>query len=123
MDVEQRGRLRRALLARYQWVADTEWGPAAVEAGECDGCGAEARLVQVCGPGSAQFLGRTCVLTQAEQAWCSGHAGEAALAVEWVDRLPSEADIVARMWWVATGEVSLDPQLVAARVARLGLEA
>jgi hypothetical protein len=37
--------------------------------------------------------------------------------------LPAEADDVARLWWVATGEVRLDPALVSTAVARLGLPA
>jgi hypothetical protein len=35
--------------------------------------------------------------------------------------LPSEADTAARLWWVATGEVRLDPALVASLSRQLGL--
>lgn len=121
MDAKTRAELRRALQALYPWVAGTEWGPAAVEAGECDACGTEARLVQVCGPGSQQFLGRRCVTVQGTQAWCSGHLQDAAAALTWVVGLPDETDLVARLWWVATGEVSVDPKLVSAGLAQLGL--
>jgi hypothetical protein len=37
--------------------------------------------------------------------------------------LPAEADDVARLWWVATGEVRLDPALVVAAAERLALPA
>lgn len=122
MDVEARRSLREALRRRYPWVADAEWGPSAVEAGECDACGAEARLAMVCGPGPAGFLGRRCVTRRGADAWCGGHADEAASAVAWVSQLPAEADVVARLWWVATGEVALGDDMVAARVAELALE-
>ena len=122
MDAQGRRALRAALVARYGWVDDLEWGPAAVEAGECDGCGAEARVAQVCGPGAAEFLGRRCVVQQGPDAWCDGHAEDAAAAVAWAEHLPPEANVVARLWWVATGEVRLDPDLVATQVARLALE-
>ena len=122
MDVEARRSLREALRARYPWVADAEWGPSAVEAGECDACGAEARVAMVCGPGAAGFLGRRCVERLDADAWCAGHADDAASAVAWVERLPAEADVVARLWWVATGEVTPGLDLVAARMRELALE-
>lgn len=42
--------LRVALLARYPWLAESDVGPRSVEAGECDRCENEARLVAPCGP-------------------------------------------------------------------------
>ena len=122
MDVSARRTLREALRTRYPWLDDPDWGPAAVEAGECDDCGAEARLAQVCGPGAAGFLGRRCVARLGAQAWCSGHAEDAAAAVAWMAQLPPEADVVARLWWVATGEVTPAPGLVESQVARLALD-
>lgn len=131
-------RLRRALLERYPWLADTELGPQAVEAGECDRCGAEARLVAPCGPAPASVvagaaergerigpswaLGRRCAAALGDEAWCDGHRGDAEAALAWLARLPAEADDVARLWWVATGEVRVDPALVAA-ARRLALPA
>lgn len=79
-----------------------------MEAGECDGCASEARLVQTCGPGPYQFLGRRCALAAGGDAWCAGHAADAAAALTKLAGLPVEADTVARVWWVATGEVRLD---------------
>jgi hypothetical protein len=107
-----RAALRKALHDRYPWLADTEHGPRAVEAGECDRCGAESRLVTTCGPGADLMLGRRCAAAAGVDAWCSGHEAEARLALRWLAALPPEADVVARLWWVATGEVRLDPEVL-----------
>ena len=77
-----------------------------MEAGDCDRCGNEARLVMTCGPGGV-YLGRSCVAELGATAWCTGHHAEAAAAVSWTAQLPPEADTVARLWWVARGEVRL----------------
>lgn len=111
MDVDK-GALRTALRERYPWVGDRRWGPQAVEAGECDSCGAEPRLAETCGPGVHRYLGRACARAVGQQAWCDGHAEDATEALGWLERLPPEADDVARLWWVATGEVRLDPALL-----------
>lgn len=103
--------LRAALRARHPWLEATEMGPRAVEAGECDRCGAEARLVTTCGPGPLH-LGRRCAARLGTAAWCEGHVDDARQALDWLARLPPEADEAARLWWVATGEVRLDPELV-----------
>lgn len=100
------------LRRRYPWLAHRELGPGNVEAGECDGCGAEARLVMTCGPGAGVYLGRRCAAEAGTSGWCEGHVCEAQGALAWLAGLPPEADAVARLWWVATGEVRLDPQLV-----------
>jgi hypothetical protein len=116
-----RSALRRTLLARYRWLESDHIGPQAVEAGECDACGAEPRLVAPCGPPPARMqtragpdwaLGRRCAARLGVEAWCAGHEEEAAAALRWLARLPAEADDVARLWWVATGEVRLDPALL-----------
>lgn len=120
--------LRRALLARYPWVGDAEHGPQSVEAGECDRCGAEARLVAPCGPpppdgfgsraggrmGPDWALGRRCAAELGLDGWCDGHEDEARGALAWIAALPPEADEVARLWWVATGEVRVDPAILGA---------
>lgn len=113
--------LRQVLRARYPWLAATDRGPQAVEAGECDRCGAEARLVATCGPIAWATLGRRCAADLGPDAWCPGHAEEAAATLAWLAALPDEADDVARLWWVATGEVRLDPALavIARRLALL----
>jgi hypothetical protein len=104
--------LRRELAARYPWLGVDEVGPASVEAGECDRCGAEARLVEPCGPTGYEALGRGCAAQlSVDGAWCAGHAEHGAWVLQWLGELPDEADDVARLWWVATGEVGLEPGL------------
>lgn len=112
--------LRQVLRERHPWLDATEHGPRAVDAGECDRCGAEARLVPTCGPVAWAALGRRCATALGDEAWCDGHAAQAAVTLAWLAALPGEADDVARLWWVATGEVRLDPGLLAAG-RRLGL--
>lgn len=112
-DAAQRRELRRALVQRYPWVDDTDVGPRAVEAGECDRCGAEARLVTTCGPVAWAGLGRRCATAVGTAAWCDGHEDDAREWLDRLDRLPAEADAVARLWWVATGEVRLDETALA----------
>lgn len=120
MTREDRAALRSALAARYPWLAETVVGPRAVEAGECDRCGGEARLVETCGPVAWAAIGRGCARELGPAAWCDGHAAQAGDALAWLSRLPPEADDVARLWWVATGEVRPDPALLrAARRLRL----
>jgi hypothetical protein len=105
--------LREALLAHHPWLLHTDLGPQAVEAGECDRCGDEARLVEACGPSQHRYLGRRCAEEMGGEAWCGGHQDEAETRLAWLASLPAEADDVARLWWLATGEVSLDPELLA----------
>lgn len=118
LDADARRQLRAALLARYPWIDHDDVGPRAVEAGECDRCAAEARLVTTCGPTRWASLGRDCANAVGADAWCDGHAGDAASWLAHLARLPAEADAVARLWWVATGEVRMDPSSVAPLVAR-----
>jgi hypothetical protein len=117
LDAARRRELRAALVARHPWVDGAEVGPRAVEAGECDRCGAEARLVTTCGPTRWAALGRRCAAEVGEQAWCDGHADDARRWLAQLARLPPEADLVARLWWVATGEVRMDSATVAPLVA------
>lgn len=115
---DRRRALRAALIDRYPWIADHDVGPQAVEAGECDRCGSEARLVATCGPTRWAGLGRRCAAVVGRQAWCDGHADDAARWLVRLRGLPDEADTVARLWWVATGEVRMDPAGVAPLLAR-----
>lgn len=118
---EDRAALRRVLRAHYPFVTATEWGPAAVAAGECDRCGEEPRMVQPCGPPPDDLpapatpdwaLGRDCAAAVGPAGWCDGHTEEAEEALDWLARLPDDADDVARLWWIATGEVRPDPLLL-----------
>lgn len=105
---DERAALRSLLIQRYPWVgmgATPNVGPQTVDAGECDRCGHEARLVEVCGPAPWTALGRRCALELRTEAWCEGHAEDAEHQLRVLEALPPEADVVARLWWVATGEV------------------
>jgi hypothetical protein len=121
MDASRRAELRAKLTARFAWLADPDVGPSTVEAGECDGCGVEPRMVTTCGPGAAINLGRRCALAAGGAAWCDGHQEEAAAALAFLACLPDLADTVARMWWVATGEVALPPDAIATGLDQLAL--
>lgn len=107
LDPARRRSLRQALIARYPWIDHHDVGPRAVEAGECDRCGAEARMVTTCGPIRWAALGRACAAEVGMQAWCDGHADDARAWLAMLAVLPPEADAVARLWWVATGEVRI----------------
>lgn len=103
--VPPKAELRAALLETYGWLADDRFGPRNVTAGDCDRCGAEPRLVMTCGPDGGEY-GRACAT---DHDWCEGHADEAADALGWLRALPAEADQVAYLWWLATGELRLPP--------------
>lgn len=108
MDAQTRAAVREELRRRYPWLPAQPFGPAAVEAGECDRCGVEARLVPTCGPISFRYLGRGCLQQVGADAFCAGHESTFDAAVQWAADLPPEADVAARLWWVATGEVRMD---------------
>lgn len=105
--------LQAALRGRYPWLDAFDYGPRAVTAGECDRCGNEPRFFPTCGPQSTEAIGRRCAKELGTSAWCDGHHDDAGVALVWASRLPPEADDVARLWWIATGEVALDPDYFA----------
>lgn len=111
--IPTRAEIRRLLLRHYGWLAGPDVGPQAVEAGECDRCGAEPRLVETCGPSAHRYLGRRCAGELGTEAWCDGHAADAEAALTQLAALDAGADDVARLWWLATGEVRADRELVA----------
>ena len=61
-DRATRRRLLAALVDVHPWLADPDWGPAAVDPGTCDRCGQRPRLVTTCEPASWRALCRDCVL-------------------------------------------------------------
>ena len=67
-------------------------------------------MVTTCGPGVAQYLGRRCLTEQGADAYCDGHHDEALAALAYVATLPADADVIARVWWVSTGEVTFQPR-------------
>ena len=93
--------------AAYPWVGAPDRGPGAVEAGECDRCGTAPRVLPTCGPVAWTALCRGCALELGMDAWCEGHADEAADLLAWARGLPEEWPAVCRVWWIATGEVRL----------------
>jgi hypothetical protein len=118
LDADRRRVLREARPERYPWIADADVGPRTVEAGECDRCGSEARLVTTCGPTRWSGLGRRCAAHVGLRGWCDGHADDAARWLAHLRALPEEADTVARLWWVATGEVRMEAAAVTPLLAR-----
>jgi hypothetical protein len=93
--------LRERLLREHPWLSHDEYGPRNVVAGDCDRCGAEARLVETCGPDGGSY-GRRCARAAD---WCDGHQEEAVDALRWLNDLPGDADEIAYLWWLATGEL------------------
>lgn len=75
-------------------------------------------MVTTCGPTTWEALGRRCVAEVAVRAWCDGHADDGARRLARLADLPAEADTVARLWWVATGEVRMAPAAAAPLVSR-----
>ena len=124
MDHATRDRLRAALLTAAPWLAATDVGPRAVEAGRCDACDVQPRLLPTCGPGAPGSVCRDCALRLGEDGWCDGHRADGASARAWASALPERwADLVIA-WWVATGEVrtgawpQLDPSTLPSEVGR-----
>jgi hypothetical protein len=97
--------LRRALLEAEPWLAATEVGPANVDAGTCDRCSEQPRLLPTCGPTGHAALCRDCALALGEEAWCEGHAEAGAAARRWAAELPASWAQTVVLWWFATGEL------------------
>ena len=117
-DLDRRG-LRAALRATYPWVTETEVGPQAVEAGECDRCARRPRCVPTCGPVAWTSLCAACAVEVGDDAWCDGHRAEGQARRAWARALPPEWPTVVRLWWVATGEVRPDHTWVRAARAEV----
>jgi hypothetical protein len=106
--VIDRRALRRRLLAAAPWLARTDVGPQAVEAGRCDRCGEAPRLLPTCGPAGAAAVCRACARWLGDDGWCDGHQQEGAAARAWADELPDRWPDLVTLWWVATGEIRVD---------------
>jgi hypothetical protein len=100
--------LRAALLEAEPWLAETDRGPRAVDAGSCDRCRERPRLLPTCGPDGWPGLCRPCAADVGVDAWCDGHHDEAETSLRWAAALPGHWDLAVTLWWVATGEVQLD---------------
>ncbi len=106
--------LRAALGSVAPWTAALDRGPRAVDAGECDRCRTQPRLLPTCGPVGWTALCRDCALEVGEDAWCDGHADDGAELRDWATGLPPSWPTLVRLWWVATGEVTMDDAWLAA---------
>ena len=87
------------------WLTATEFGPAAVEAGDCDRCGTAPRLLPLCGPVVWQAVCRDCGLDLGEDGWCAGHEVDGTDARTWATALPDDWSEAVLLWWLATGEL------------------
>ncbi len=109
MDRSERRQLRSALLGVAPWLAATDVGPQAVEAGACDACDDHPRLLPTCGPGGPGAVCRECAVRLGTDGWCEGHQAEGAAALAWAAALPPSWAQLVILWWVATGEVRAAP--------------
>jgi hypothetical protein len=107
-----RAALRRALLETAPWLAETEVGPRAVEAGRCDRCDEAPRLLPTCGPSVAGAVCRDCAEWLGDDGWCDGHVEDGRAARAWARRLPDRWADAVTLWWIATGEVRVDPAAI-----------
>jgi hypothetical protein len=121
LDANDRADLRGRLRVLAPWLDATDVGPRAVDAGNCDRCGEQPRLLPTCGPAGWAALCRRCADAVGDDGWCDGHLDEGRDARRWAAALPDRwADVVVA-WWVATGELRLDPDAAAPRIlAALG---
>ena len=104
--------LRRAILTAAPWIADDERGPQAVAAGRCDRCGEHPRLLPTCGASGFEALCRDCGLELGDEAWCEGHRDDGDRARSWAMALPEDWAAAVVLFWVATGELRLDDQVL-----------
>lgn len=108
-DRADRRHLRSALSSAVPWLTRPDAGPRSVDAGQCDRCGDQPRLVPTCGPAQWRALCRDCVLDVGLDAWCAGHAEDGRDVLDWAADLPPWWGDAVVLWWVATGEVDGPP--------------
>lgn len=104
-----RAELRHALVTIAPWIDDERFGPRNVDAGSCTRCADHPRLLATCGPATAEALCRACAEQLGDDAWCDGHRGEGRQARRWAAQLGDDWPSVVILWWVATGELRVDP--------------
>lgn len=97
--------LRRVVAEMAPWTTDPDTGPAAVDAGECDRCGADPRWVTTCGAQPWPAICRDCLLELGPEAFCDGHREEALGHVAAARALPDDWATITRLAWIASGEV------------------
>lgn len=104
--------LRDALAEVAPWTRETDVGPRAVDAGQCDRCGEHPRLLPTCGPVAWRALCRDCALVVDTDAWCDGHRSDGERWLEWARSLPAWWGDAVVLSWVAAGEVGFDAEAV-----------
>lgn len=109
MSREDRRRLRAALTALAPWLDHPDAGPRTVDAGQCDRCDGQPRVLATCGPIQWRALCRDCALEVGSDAWCDGHAEHGRELLQWARDLPAWWGDAVVLWWVATGEVGTPP--------------
>jgi hypothetical protein len=116
LNADDRATLRGRLRVAAPWLDAIDVGPRAVDAGNCDRCDERPRLLPTCGPAGWAALCRPCAAEVGDDGWCDGHLDEGRAARAWAAALPDRwADVVVA-WWVATGEVRLDPDDAVPRI-------
>lgn len=105
--------LGAALATAAPWTRDAAFGPATVDAGDCDRCGRQPRLVATCGPQPWRLLCRDCLLDAGSAAFCDGHRDTATAAIAFATSLPADWATLTRLAWIATGELRADPDFLA----------
>lgn len=105
--------LRGVLEKLAPWTVDPSFGPAAVDAGECDRCGLQPRLVQTCGAQPWARVCRDCLLELGTDLFCAGHRDDGREYLARARALPDDWATITRLAWISTGEVHADPDWVA----------
>jgi hypothetical protein len=108
----ERRALRAALLEVAPWLARNDVGPQSVDAGLCDRCGLDPRLLPTCGPSGGGGVCRDCAEVLGDDGWCDGHRDEGRQARGWAAALPDRWPDLVVLWWTATGEARLDRVVV-----------
>ncbi len=108
-----RRRLRAALAEVAPWTTNPDFGPVAVDAGECDRCGRQPRWVATCGAQPWATVCRDCILELGTTAFCDGHHDDAVAHLAAARRMPADWATITRLAWVATGEVTVDDDWIA----------
>lgn len=108
--------LLAALVAAQGWLDDAEFGPTSVDAGSCDRCARAPRLVAPCGPVPWRGVCRDCLLQVGPAAFCPGHEAFAVDVTARARALPPTWATLARLTWVARGEMDADPAFLAEAV-------
>ncbi len=107
------------MVVREPWLDHPLVGPAAVDAGTCARCGDEPGFVVPCGPDGGRPWCPACLQDRGVDAFCPGHADDAADALAVAASLPATWATLTRLAWAARGELRADPDFLAIAAATL----